>query len=129
MRVKGALRGALFLSSDLDFGIRSRCLWRFAMKYRCIALGLLALTATAQADVKVSFVNPERFSDIRDNNGFRRLEVRDLALKDVFHRCWFGLCLFCHLLCSALCEWKGLLFGFWFGCWLLCCSKNFEKSC
>lgn len=49
------------------------------MKYRCIALGLLALTATAQADVKVSFVNPERFSDIRDNNGFRRLEV----LKDL----------------------------------------------
>lgn len=44
------------------------------MKYRCIALGLLALTATAQADVKVNFVNPEKFSDIRDNNGFRRLE-------------------------------------------------------
>lgn len=45
------------------------------MKFRCIALGLLALCAAAQADVKVTFVNPEKFSDIRDNNGFRRPEL------------------------------------------------------
>lgn len=41
------------------------------MKYRWIALGLLALSAAARADVQVNFVHPEKFSDIRDNNGFR----------------------------------------------------------
>lgn len=46
------------------------------MKYHWIALGLLALTtAAAQADVQVNFVNPDKFSDIKDNNGFRQPEV------------------------------------------------------
>ena len=49
------------------------------MSYRWIALGLLALSAAAQADVKVDFVNPEKFTDIKDNNGFRQMEV----LKDI----------------------------------------------
>jgi hypothetical protein len=49
------------------------------MKYRWIALGLLALSAAAQADVKVNFVNPEKFSDIKDNNGFKQMDV----LKDI----------------------------------------------
>lgn len=49
------------------------------MTYRWIALGLLALSAAAQADVKVNFVNPEKFADIKDNNGFRQMDV----LKDV----------------------------------------------
>ena len=41
------------------------------MKYRHIALASLALfTAAAQADVKVNFVHPEKFSDIKDNNGY-----------------------------------------------------------
>lgn len=41
------------------------------MKCRWIAVGLLALSAAARADVQVNFVHPEKFSDIRDNNGFR----------------------------------------------------------
>lgn len=49
------------------------------MKYRWIAVGLLAMTAAAQAEVKVSFVNPDNFSDIKDNDGFRRTEI----LKDL----------------------------------------------
>ncbi|CAM3958834.1 DUF3016 domain-containing protein [Roseateles saccharophilus] len=49
------------------------------MTNRWIALGLLALGAAAQADVKVNFVHPEKFSDIRDNDGFSRPEV----LKDL----------------------------------------------
>jgi len=51
------------------------------MNYRhcMITLGLLALTATAQADVKVNFVKPETFVDIKDNNGFREDEI----LKDI----------------------------------------------
>ncbi|WP_457421082.1 DUF3016 domain-containing protein [Roseateles sp. P5_E7] len=49
------------------------------MNYRWITLGLLALTATAQADVQVNFVKPETFVDIKDNNGFRQEEI----LKDI----------------------------------------------
>jgi hypothetical protein len=49
------------------------------MNYHWIALGLLALTAAARADVQVSFVKPETFVDIKDNNGFRDTEV----LKDI----------------------------------------------
>ncbi len=41
------------------------------MKYHWIAMGLLALSAAARADVQVNFVHPEKFSDIRDNDGFR----------------------------------------------------------
>jgi len=41
------------------------------MKHRWIAVGLLAAVAAAQADVQVNFVHPDKFSDIRDNNGFR----------------------------------------------------------
>jgi len=40
------------------------------MKYRWIALGLLALSAVARADVQVNFVKPETFVDIKDNQGF-----------------------------------------------------------
>lgn len=49
------------------------------MKSRWITLGLLAFCAAAQADVTVNFVNPEKFRDIKDNHGFRRMEV----LKDI----------------------------------------------
>ncbi|MFG6431072.1 DUF3016 domain-containing protein [Pelomonas parva] len=49
------------------------------MSYRWITAGLLALTATAHADVQVNFVKPETFVDIKDNNGFRQDEV----LKDI----------------------------------------------
>jgi hypothetical protein len=49
------------------------------MKYRWIALGLLALAGAARADVQVKFVEPEKFSDIKDNNGFRQKDV----LKDI----------------------------------------------
>jgi len=49
------------------------------MKYRWIALGLLALATAARADVQVDFVQPEKFSDIKDNNGFRQTDV----LKDI----------------------------------------------
>lgn len=51
------------------------------MKTRCIALAVMALvsTAAARADVQVNFVNPEKFSDTKDNNGFRQPEV----LKDI----------------------------------------------
>ncbi|HEY8877310.1 MAG TPA: DUF3016 domain-containing protein [Roseateles sp.] len=49
------------------------------MKTRWIALGLLALAATARADVQVNFVNPEKFTDIKDNDGFRKMDV----LKDI----------------------------------------------
>lgn len=45
------------------------------MNYRWITLGLLALAATARADVQVNFVNPENFSDIRDNDGFRQPDL------------------------------------------------------
>ena len=49
------------------------------MKYRWIALGLMALAAVARADVQVKFIEPEKFSDIKDNNGFRQMDV----LKDI----------------------------------------------
>lgn len=49
------------------------------MKTRWIALGLLSLAAAAQADVQVNFVNPEKFTDIKDNNGFKQMAV----LKDI----------------------------------------------
>lgn len=50
------------------------------MNHRWIATGLLALcAAAAQADVQVKFVNPEKFSDIKDNSGFRDQDV----LKDI----------------------------------------------
>jgi len=49
------------------------------MKYRWIALALFPLVVVAHADVKVDFVNPEKFSDIRDNTGFTNKAV----LKDI----------------------------------------------
>ena len=49
------------------------------MKYRWIALALFTLAATARADVRVNFIGSEKFSDIKDNNGFRQPEV----LKDI----------------------------------------------
>ena len=49
------------------------------MKQHWIALGLLALAATARADVQVNFVHPEKFSDIKDNNGFKQTDL----LKDI----------------------------------------------
>lgn len=46
------------------------------MKCHWIAAALLSSVAgVAWADVDVSFVKPESFSDIKDNHGFRRLEV------------------------------------------------------
>ncbi|NCT83813.1 MAG: DUF3016 domain-containing protein [Comamonadaceae bacterium] len=46
------------------------------MKIRWIALAVMAVAcAAARADVQVSFVHPEKFSDIKDNNGFREPEV------------------------------------------------------
>jgi hypothetical protein len=45
------------------------------MKYRLIALSLLAMTTAAHADVKVNFVNPDKFIDIKDNTGFRDKDV------------------------------------------------------
>ena len=51
------------------------------MNYRWITLGLLALAATAHADVQVNFVQPEKFSDIRDNEGFRQPDLLK-GLKD-----------------------------------------------
>lgn len=49
------------------------------MKYRWIALAMLPLAFAAQANVTVNFVNPEKFSDIRDNTGFSNQAV----LKDI----------------------------------------------
>ena len=50
------------------------------MSYRSIALGLLALgSVAAQADVTVNFVQPDKFSDIKDNSGFRDKDI----LKDI----------------------------------------------
>lgn len=49
------------------------------MNYRWIPLGLLALSAAAQADVQVNFVKPDTFIDIKDNSGFRDPDV----LKDI----------------------------------------------
>jgi len=49
------------------------------MKSPWISLSLLALCAAAQADVQVNFLNPEKFTDIRDNHGFRQVEI----LKDI----------------------------------------------
>jgi hypothetical protein len=45
------------------------------MKHCWIALGLLALAATARADVQVNFIQPEKFSDIKDNDGFKQLDL------------------------------------------------------
>lgn len=48
------------------------------MKSRWIVCAALAAAASAaQADVEVNFIKPESFSDIRDNHGFRKLEVLD----------------------------------------------------
>ena len=48
------------------------------MKTRWIALAVLAATcAAARADVQVNFIEPEKFSDIKDSNGFRDAEVLD----------------------------------------------------
>ena len=49
------------------------------MKYRLMGLALWCAAAAAHADVQVKFVNPEKFSDIKDNNGFRQMAV----LKDL----------------------------------------------
>ncbi|HEY1132261.1 MAG TPA: DUF3016 domain-containing protein [Roseateles sp.] len=50
------------------------------MKTRWIALAVMALaSAAAQADVKVNFIHSEKFSDIKDSNGFRDPDV----LKDI----------------------------------------------
>ncbi len=49
------------------------------MKYRWIALGLLAAIGAARADVPVNFIKPESFVDIKDNSGFRDEDV----LKDI----------------------------------------------
>lgn len=50
------------------------------MKTRWIALAVMALaSAAAHADVQVNFINPEKFSDTKDNNGFRQPDV----LKDI----------------------------------------------
>lgn len=50
------------------------------MKYRWIALAVAAtLSSAVWADVQVNFVHPEKFSDIKDNNGFRQPDV----LKDI----------------------------------------------
>ncbi|KQV48266.1 hypothetical protein ASC95_20165 [Pelomonas sp. Root1217] len=49
------------------------------MKYRWIALAMFTLAASARADVQVNFVGSDKFSDIKDNNGFRQPEV----LKDI----------------------------------------------
>lgn len=46
------------------------------MKTHWIALAVLAAAcATARADVQVNFVEAEKFSDIKDNHGFREPEV------------------------------------------------------
>lgn len=49
------------------------------MNYRWIVMGLLTLSAAVQAEVKVNFVQPDKFSDIKDNAGFRDEGV----LKDI----------------------------------------------
>ncbi|MFN3860079.1 MAG: DUF3016 domain-containing protein [Roseateles sp.] len=49
------------------------------MNYRWIVMGLLTLSAAVQAEVKVNFVQPDNFSDIKDNAGFRDKGV----LKDI----------------------------------------------
>ena len=50
------------------------------MKFRWIALAVLAVTAAAaRADVQVHFIQPEKFSDTKDNYGFRQPDV----LKDI----------------------------------------------
>ena len=50
------------------------------MKTCWMALAVMALASTAaRADVQVNFINPEKFSDTKDNNGFRQPDV----LKDI----------------------------------------------
>jgi hypothetical protein len=49
------------------------------MNYRWIALGLLTFSAAVQAEVTVNFIQPDKFSDIKDNSGFRDKDV----LKDI----------------------------------------------
>lgn len=50
------------------------------MKFRWIALAAMAaLPFAARADVQVNFVHPEKFTDIKDNNGFRQMDL----LKDL----------------------------------------------
>lgn len=50
------------------------------MKTRWIVLAVMALaSAAARADVQVNFIHPEKFSDTKDNNGFRQPDV----LKDI----------------------------------------------
>lgn len=50
------------------------------MKICWITLAVMALApAAARADVQVNFIEPEKFSDTKDNNGFRQPDV----LKDI----------------------------------------------
>ena len=49
------------------------------MKQPWLALGRPPLAPTARADVQVNFVHPEKFSDIKDNNGFKQTDL----LKDI----------------------------------------------
>lgn len=49
------------------------------MKHLWIAPALLIAAAAAHADVKVTFVQPDKFSDIKDNSGFRD----EAVLKDI----------------------------------------------
>lgn len=49
------------------------------MTFRWIAFALMAAAASASADVQVSFIRPEKFTDTKDNSGFRQLDV----LKDI----------------------------------------------
>lgn len=44
-----------------------------------VLLGALALVGVAQAEVTVTFKEPEKFTDIKDNTGFNHLEI----LKDL----------------------------------------------
>lgn len=49
------------------------------MTFRWITLALMAFAAGVHADVQVKFVEPEKFSDIKDNNGFKQMDL----LKDI----------------------------------------------
>jgi len=45
----------------------------------CLALAASASAPLARAGTEVKFIEPEKFSDLRDNNGFRQLDL----LKDL----------------------------------------------
>jgi len=49
------------------------------MTHRWIAFALAAAASAASADVQVNFIHPEKFTDTKDNNGFRQPDV----LKDI----------------------------------------------